>query len=87
MARVAAFEVPGVEMWLPSGDHEPAHFHARKAGHWDAKVYIQEPAENMIQLLRPPGARMRGSDRRAIVSGVLARRLELLEEWEACQTT
>jgi hypothetical protein len=40
----------------------------------------------MIELIRPPGATIKGSDRRAIVKGIESHRAELLAEWEACQT-
>ena len=85
MARVEAFKVGGILMWFPSGDHGPAHFHARKAEHWVAKVYLQEGAEQMIELIRPPGAKMKRADRKAIVAGVEEHRLALLAEWERCQ--
>ncbi len=85
MAQVKAFAIGGVYMWIPSGDHEPPHFHARRAGEWAAKVYILEAREAMIELERPPDAIMRGSDRRALIRGVEQHRGELLAEWEACQ--
>jgi hypothetical protein len=85
MARVRAFKIGGIEMWFPSGDHEPPHFHARRPGEWCAKVYIQEPAASMIELVRPPGATIKGGDRKAIVGGVEANRAELLWEWEQAQ--
>lgn len=85
MAKVKAFQVAGVDMWFYSGDHEPPHFHARRPGHWSAKVFILEAEEQMIQFVRPPDARLRRNERRAIVQGVQQHRLELLEEWEAAQ--
>ena len=85
MATVRAFEVYGVQMWIPSGDHNPPHFHARKPGHWVIKVNILETANAMIQLVRPPNARIDRTDRRAIIEGVERHREELLREFEACQ--
>jgi Domain of unknown function (DUF4160) len=85
MAKVQAFEVDGVQMWIPSGDHNPPHLHARKPGHWVVKVKILEPGNSMIEVLRPPDARIDRSDRKAIVQGVEAHRDALLREFEACQ--
>ncbi len=85
MSRVKAFKIGGITMTIPSGDHEPAHFHARKAGEWEAKVYIRESREQMIEPIRPPDAKIKGKDRRAIVEGVEKHRAELLAEWEKCQ--
>ncbi len=85
MAAVRSFCVPGVRLVIYSGDHEPPHLHARKPGHWEAKIYILESEAAMIEILRPPDARIGRSDRRAIITGVLANRPELLAEWEAAQ--
>lgn len=86
MARVEAFAVPGVRMLFYSGDHRPPHFHARRRGRWHARVYIQAPAGEMIELVGPRDARISAADRRAIVCGVETNRGELLREWEKCQS-
>jgi hypothetical protein len=85
MARVRAFSVPGVRLVIYSGDHEPPHLHARKPGHWEAKVYFLESEVRMIELVRPPDAKMSRADRRRIIAGVRMHRPGLLAEWEAAQ--
>ena len=85
MANVKAFHVPGLKMWFYSGDHQPPHFHAQRPGHWDARVFILEDDERMIQVIRPPNGRIHAKDRRAIVAGVKHHRIGLMEEWEASQ--
>lgn len=85
MAQLEAFQVGGIEMIFYSGDHEPPHFQARRRGEWDARVYIQADGNEMIELIRPPDAKIRGSDRKAIVKGVEENRAALLAEWESCQ--
>jgi uncharacterized protein DUF4160 len=85
MAKVRAFSVPGIHLTIPSGDHEPPHLHASKKGAWAARVYIQAADEFMIEIIRPPDARIMGKDRRAIVNGVRMHRAALLIEWEICQ--
>ena len=84
MARVAAFSIGGIDMWIPSGDHAPPHFHARRP-EWYAKVFIEQADSNMIRLIRPPNGKIRGRDRKAIVEGVNETRRALLIEWEMCQ--
>ena len=59
MATVSYFTVPGIEMWIVSGDHEPPHFHARRRGEWSAKVLFLEGRDRMIRATRPPNARVR----------------------------
>lgn len=85
MSKVKAFSVGGVEMWFCSGDHEPPHFHARRPGEWEAKVFIEEHVTSMIQVVKPGDAHISRSDRRALVSGVEKHRFDLLQEWEVCQ--
>ena len=85
MAKVKAFEVAGIQMWIPSGDHNPPHFHARKPGHWVVKVNILEAENAMIEVVRPPNARVDRRDRKAITKGVELHRAALLREFEACQ--
>jgi hypothetical protein len=85
MAQVDCFTVAGIEMWIYTGDHGPPHPHARKRGHWSARVFFLEKRVRMIQDIRPPDARMKGTTRRAIIAGVEAHRAALLRQWEACQ--
>jgi len=57
--------------------------HAIRPGEWEAKVYIQASKEQMVELIKPPDGKIKAIDRSAIIAGVLARRMELLVEWEA----
>jgi uncharacterized protein DUF4160 len=82
MARVKAFEIGGVRMTFPSGDHGPPHFHARRAGDWAARVFLLESPDRMIAL---QWGKMEGNDRKAMIRGVEEHRDELLQEFEACQ--
>ena len=40
MGRVDAFALPGLELFFPSDDHPPPHFHVLKPGAWEIKVVI-----------------------------------------------
>ena len=84
MASVKAFKIGGIDMWIPSGDHRPEHFHARRRGEWSAKVYIRAPRDEMIELLRPPDATIKRNERKAIIEAVESHRAELLKEWDVC---
>lgn len=82
MAQVHAFAVAGIKMSFPSGDHGPPHIHAQRPGEWAAKVYIQTQE---IEIIRPPDAKIKAADRKAIIEGVVAYGAELLQQWEDCQ--
>lgn len=72
-------------MWFYTGDHHPPHFHARRGGDWEVRVFIQADKDSMIEIIRPPNAKIKGPDRNALIAKVEAHRGELLTEWEACQ--
>ena len=82
MPKVEAFQVAGIEMWFWSHDHDPPHFHAKRGGEWEIKVGI---LDGEIEIVRPPNARIKGSDRKAILKGIKRYRLELLKECAKAQ--
>lgn len=49
MSKVAAFLIDGVELWFRSADHEPPHFHVRKAGEWEIKVHILTTTSDRLE--------------------------------------
>ena len=81
MACVKAVAIGGMYLWIPSGDHGPAHIHARRrAGEWKAKVRIHDPPGTMVYDLK---GKMSPRDRRTLTNVVEAKRESLLAEWEA----
>jgi hypothetical protein len=83
---VTAFSIPGLDLWFNSSDHLPPHFHARKPGRWEVRVYILEctPARLSFTAKWPRlgGAGPRRRARRALLEATLEHRVELLLEWE-----
>jgi hypothetical protein len=81
MATVRAFRVAGLQLWFWSNDHEPPHFHAKKAGQWEVKVYFLLPPGEMIEVQwceSPPSSKSLG--RLCLLAE--QNRAALLEEWE-----
>ena len=39
MPRLEAFSIPGLDLFFNSLDHLPPHFHARRRGEWEIRVY------------------------------------------------
>ena len=50
MARVAAFQIDGLTLWIWSEDHEPPHFNAQRSGQWQVKVYFVQAQNEMIEV-------------------------------------
>ena len=86
LGRVASIQVPGLDLWFNSSDHEPPHFHVRRAGAWEIRVFFRTCTQrqfdyNVRFLLRGPGPSRR--ERNALLKLVLAHQNELYAEWEA----
>ena len=79
MANVSAFAIPGLKIWFWSNDHEPPHFHVKKAGEWDIKVSFLEDSSRMIEVVFGiPSAKVL----KEIKELAEQHRLELLEQWQ-----
>lgn len=81
MATVRAFSIPGWKLWFFSNDHEPPHFHAKRAGEWEARVWFLLEQAEMIEVVweeKRPGTRTL----KLLIQLAEEHRLELLEEWE-----
>ena len=83
MGRVESFAVAGLDLWFNCNDHPPPHFHARKAGSWEIRIYILTCTEGSADFEVKWGGRPASGDLRQLVSAVLRCRATLLEEWEA----
>jgi len=81
MATVKAFSISGLKIWFWSNDHEPPHFHVKRAGEWEAKVSFLLPRDEMVQW-----EWCRKSPSRAMLNELTKlaerHRVELLEQWQ-----
>jgi hypothetical protein len=81
MATVRAFQIRGLKLWFWSGDHEPPHFHAKKSGQWEVKVFFLLRPDKMIEVKwaeKQPSASLL----RQLCSLAERNRTALLKEWE-----
>lgn len=85
MGRVEAISVEGLDLWFNSSDHLPPHLHARKAGHWEVRVYILETTldELAYESKWPPAASLPARVAKALREEVVKNRAALLSEWES----
>ena len=85
MGKVEAFVVAGLELWFNSSDHLPPHFHARKPGAWEARIYFLACVERHLEVeMKWPKTGITPSrrERDALLRGALGHRVVLLREWE-----
>jgi hypothetical protein len=86
VARVTAFSLPGLDLWFNSSDHMPPHFHARRAGEWEIRVFFLLCGKDHLEHTIKWSDKKRGvsrADLDALLAGALRFRVELLVEWEA----
>lgn len=85
MAKVSAMAIPGLDLWFNTSDHLPPHFHARKPGTWEVRVYpVECSVGRLVFSMKWPrrGAGPSRRERRVILQATLEHRVKLLEEWE-----
>jgi hypothetical protein len=84
MGRVTTISVDGLDLWFNSSDHLPPHFHARKPGHWEVRVYLLETTSEDLayEPKWPPNVALPSKTLRTLRDLVAANRAALVEEWE-----
>ncbi len=83
LGRVVSFTVAGLDMWFNSHDHPPPHFHARRAGVWEVRVYFLTCTERVMDYDLKWGRAPGGRELRELAARTVKHRAALLEEWEA----
>ena len=81
MAKVDCIDFPGLTCWFWSNDHDPPHFHVKRAGAWELKVNFLADADVMFELQW--GTAPKAKLLRQIADAVRANRDALLAEWQA----
>ena len=87
LGKVDAFTIGGLDLWFNSHDHGPPHFHARRPGDWEIRVYFLSCTENALDFDMKWGREAPRTYIQALLHRVATQRAELLEEWErkVCQ--
>lgn len=82
MGKVSSFHLEGVDCWFYSHEHRPPHFHARRKGQWQVRVFFLMPKAGMIEQVKGHAGRMTKADRDTLREMAALYREELLGEWE-----
>jgi Domain of unknown function (DUF4160) len=83
MGKLECFAIPGIELWFFSQDHLPTHFHAKRKGQWEVRVFFLEGSTSkMFQVVWIKVKEVQRVDLKLLEEKVAGKRAELLEEWE-----
>lgn len=84
MSKVTSIVIPGLDLWFNSLDHQPYHFHAKKAGWWEIRVFIVACTKGRLSWRVKWLKKGKGPTRKeqaALLDAVLSHRTDLVEEW------
>lgn len=84
MAKLQCIAIDGMKMWFPSNDHEPPHFHVKRAGAWEYRIFFLEDESVMFEpkWTKTNKTVMSRQDREQIAGLVDAHRDTIFAEWE-----
>jgi hypothetical protein len=83
MAKLECFAIPGVELWFFSQDHLPPHFHAKRRGQWEVRVFFLEGSRGkMFEVVWIKVKEVPKGDLKLLEENVSGKRVEILGEWE-----
>ena len=85
MSKVETFALDGLDLFFNSHDHLPQHFHVRKLGKWEIRVFFLRCSEKKGLIFTPkwpPNAEPSSKEKREILKLVIKNRSALLMEWQ-----
>jgi len=85
LGKVQSFKIDSLDLFFNSNDHNPPHFHARKSGVWEIRIFFllcsKEKGLSFTAKF-PPNPKISSKEEKQILKLVLENRTQLLIEWE-----
>jgi hypothetical protein len=85
LSKVETFALDGLDLFFNSNDHLPQHFHVRKPGKWEIRVFFLRCSKSkglIFDCKWPPNTEPSSKEKREILKLVIAKRSALLKEWQ-----
>jgi len=85
LGKVESFTVSGLHLWFNSSDHHPPHFHVKRKGAWEIRVFILTTNEKDLDFnvkLQYGKKKPTSSEKKKLAQLVSQNRENLLEEWK-----
>jgi hypothetical protein len=85
MPRLEAFDIPGLALLFYSDDHEPPHFHVKRRGEWELRVFFLECTATYLEaevVFSKRRKMITTAQREELCRLIDLHRAALLTEWE-----
>ena len=85
MVKVENFYIYGLEAFFRSNDHYPPHFHVKKKGEWEIRVYIITSTAKLHYSVKFPKNKqhfLSSKEKKLILDFVIKNREKLYLAWE-----
>lgn len=81
MGTLKTFSIEGMKIWFWSKDHNPPHFHVKRDGQWEYRVFFQEE-ESQRMFDQKWGRLLSKADKKLLREKVIQHREAIFKEWE-----
>jgi hypothetical protein len=85
LGRIEEFSLQGLQAFFRSNDHRPPHFHVKKSGVWEIRVYVLTSSKNGLdysfKFPKNKSVNLTSKEKKAILSFVIENREKLLLLW------
>ena len=85
LGRIEEFSFKELQAFFRSSDHHPPHFHVKKSGKWEIRVYILTSSKNGLdysfKFPKNKSATLTSKEEKAILRFVTSNREKLLLDW------
>jgi hypothetical protein len=86
LGRIEEFSFQGLRAFFRSNDHRPPHFHVKRPGRWEIKVYILTSSKNRLdysfKFPKNNSVILTSQEEKAILGFVTRNREKLLLDWQ-----
>jgi hypothetical protein len=86
LGRIEGFSFQGLQAFFRSNDHRPPHFHVKKPGSWEIRVYILTSSKNRLdysfKFPKNNSVILTSQQEKAIFDFVASNREKLLSDWQ-----
>ncbi len=86
LGRIEEFNLPGLQAFFRSNDHLPPHFHVKKTGTWEIRVYIltssRKKLDYSFKFPKNQSVNLTSKEIKEIINFIISNRERLLLGWQ-----